>query len=78
MTKTKANKKLLDSVSGKPVLTIGFDYDITEIGGISYIPKEGKIRLPKISYQSLKKSKLTMNAWFLNSSIKKWGNSKDD
>lgn len=69
---SEINEEALSLIKPLPILTIGIDDDITKSGGIAYIPSSGNINLPKVSYQSLKDSGLNMNAWFLESSLKKW------
>ena len=70
----KGNKKIVTIVTGQPVLTMSDESDISSFGGLVYLAHDDKIMPPKINFDTLKASGLTIDANILAISARKWGN----
>ena len=67
-----ANRRVVQYISNKPVLTVGSESDITNHGGIAYIPLDGEIRAPKINLDNLRNSSIHIDSALLDFSVRAW------
>ncbi len=70
----KENKKIVANVAGQPVMTMSDEADISSFSGLVYLAHDNKIMPPKINFDTLKASGLTIDANILAISARKWGN----